>query len=63
VGLSKPERHTNIVGVKSLFEINGTAYMVMDYEDGTSLSQLLREGKRFDEASLLAILRPIAEGL
>ncbi|HLK25081.1 MAG TPA: protein kinase [Caulobacteraceae bacterium] len=62
-GLSKPDRHPNIVSVKALFEIHGTAYMVMDFEDGVSLSHHLREGKRFDEASLLAIIRPIAEGL
>jgi serine/threonine protein kinase len=61
--LSKPERHPNIVCVKSLFEINGTAYMVMDFEDGVSLSEMLRDGRRFDEASLLALIRPIAEGL
>ena len=61
--LSKPTRHPNIVSVRSLFEIHGTAYMVMDFEDGMSLSKLLREGKRFNEASLLALIQPIAEGL
>ena len=30
-------RHPNIVSVRSLFEIHGTAYMVMDFEDGMSL--------------------------
>jgi serine/threonine protein kinase len=61
--LSHPERHPNIVSVRSLFEVHGTAYMVMDFETGISLSQMLREGKRFDEQGLLAIVRPIAEGL
>jgi non-specific serine/threonine protein kinase len=61
--LSKPERHPNIVSVRSLFEIHGTAYMVMDFETGVSLSQLLKRGHTFDEASLLAVIRPIAEGL
>ena len=61
--LSTPSRHPNIVSVRSLFEIHGTAYMVMDFEDGTSLSKLLKEGRRFNEASLLALLQPIAEGL
>jgi len=61
--LSTPTRHPNIVSVRSLFEIHGTAYMVMDFEDGLSLSKLLREGKRFNEASLLALIQPIAEGL
>jgi len=62
-GLSHPERHPNIVSVRSLFEIHGTAYMVMDFEDGLSLSQMLKDGKKFDEKSLLAMIRPIAEGL
>jgi serine/threonine protein kinase len=61
--LSHPERHPNIVAVRSLFEIHGTAYMVMDFESGQSLAQMLRDGKRFDEKSLMAIIRPIAEGL
>lgn len=61
--LSTPTRHPNIVSVRSLFEIHGTAYMVMDFEDGVSLSRLLKDGRRFNEASLLALIKPIAEGL
>jgi len=61
--LSTPTRHPNIVSVRSLFEIHGTAYMVMDFEDGVSLSKLLKEGRRFNERSLWNIIRPIAEGL
>ena len=61
--LSTPSRHPNIVSVRSLFEIHGTAYMVMDFEDGTSLSKMIKQGRRFNERSLWSILRPIAEGL
>ena len=61
--LSHPERHPNIVAVRSLFEIHGTAYMVMDFESGVSLSQMLHDGRKFDETSLLQIIRPVAEGL
>lgn len=61
--LSTPTRHPNIVSVRSLFEIHGTAYMVMDFEDGLSLSKLLKQGRRFNERSLWNIIRPIAEGL
>lgn len=61
--LSRPQRHPNVVSVRSLFEIHGTAYMVMDFESGISLSQMLREGKKFDEQSLMALIRPVAEGL
>lgn len=61
--LSTPSRHPNIVSVRSLFEIHGTAYMVMDFEDGTSLSRLLKNGGRFNERSLWDIIAPISEGL
>lgn len=61
--LSRPQRHPNIVSVRSLFEIHGTAYMVMDFESGISLSQMLRQGKQFDEQSLMTLIRPVAEGL
>jgi non-specific serine/threonine protein kinase len=61
--LSTPTRHPNIVSVRALFEVHGTAYMVMDFEDGVSLSKLLKDGRRFNERSLWNIVRPIAEGL
>ncbi|HWY64398.1 MAG TPA: serine/threonine-protein kinase [Rhizomicrobium sp.] len=61
--LSRPQRHPNIVSVRALFEIHGTAYMVMDFESGTSLSEMLHAGRTFDEKSLLDIIRPVAEGL
>lgn len=61
--LSTPTRHPNIVSVRSLFQIHGTAYMVMDFEDGVSLSKLLKEGRRFNERSLWNIIQPVAEGL
>jgi non-specific serine/threonine protein kinase len=61
--LSTPSRHPNIVSVRSLFEIHGTAYMVMDFEDGVSLSRMLKQGRRFNERSLWNVLQPIAQGL
>jgi serine/threonine protein kinase len=61
--LSTPTRHPNIVSVRSLFEVHGTAYMVMDFEDGVSLSRLLKDGRRFNERSLWNIIRPVSEGL
>jgi serine/threonine protein kinase len=61
--LSTPTRHPNIVSVRSLFEINGTAYMVMDFEDGAPLSDLLKKRKKFSEAELMDLVRPIGEGL
>ena len=60
--LSTPTRHPNIVSVRSLFEIHGTAYMVMDFEDGLSLSRMLKQGSRFNERSLWSILQPDRRG-
>ena len=61
--LSTPTRHPNIVSVRSLFEIHGTAYMVMDFEDGTALSRIIKKGRKFNEATLRSMILPIAEGL
>jgi serine/threonine protein kinase len=57
-------RHPHIVRVSRFFEANGSAYMVMDYERGRPLNQWVRErGARIDRATLLAIVRPLLEGL
>jgi len=55
--------HPNIVSVARYFEANGTAYMVMNYESGLSLSQMLRRIPRPDEAMLTRILMPLLDGL
>ncbi len=55
--------HPNIVRVYRCFEANGTGYMVMDYEQGVSLAQLLREDPPLDEARLRALLLPLLDGL
>lgn len=55
--------HPNIVRVLSVFEHNNTAYMVMRYEQGRSLQEMLPRGATLDEAQLRAILFPVLEGL
>lgn len=55
--------HPNIVRVSRYFEANGTAYMVMSYEDGTSLNRFLRKVAQPDEAYLKAMVEPLLEGL
>jgi len=55
--------HPHIVRVNRYFEANGTGYMVMDYEKGESLYQMLRRGVQLDEAKLKAILMPLLDGL
>ena len=56
-------RHPNIVTVIRYFEANGTAYMVMNYESGTSMSQMLRRNPLPDEALLMAMFLPLLDGL
>ncbi len=55
--------HPHIVRVNRYFEANGTGYMVMDYEKGESLNQMLRRSAAPDEPSLRAILMPLLDGL
>jgi serine/threonine protein kinase len=56
-------RHPNIVTVTRYFEANGTAYMVMNYESGVSLSQMLKRNPTPDETLLMNILLPLLDGL
>lgn len=55
--------HPHIVRVNRYFEANGTGYMVMDYEDGESLSQLLKRAPQPDETVLKRIVMPLLDGL
>jgi len=56
-------RHPNIVRVYSVFEANGTAYMVMEYERGDSLHAAIQQGMVAGEAHALALLMALMEGL
>jgi len=56
-------KHPNIVHVFSVTEENNTAYMVMEYERGQSLQEILKGRKTLEEAELLKILIPILGGL
>lgn len=56
-------KHNNIVRVMSVFELNNTAYMVMEYEEGEDLSLLYKREKNLSEQALLDIFIPVLEGL
>ena len=57
-------RNEHIVSVHDLFEENGTAYYVMDYVDGESLSERLRHtGKPLSEEEVREILPQILDAL
>lgn len=55
--------HPNIVRVINVFEHNGTAFMVMQYEVGTSLAQLLKRRRTLGERDLVQLTAPLLDGL
>lgn len=57
-------KHPNIVRVSRYFAANRTAYIVMDYEQGESLSAVLaRNRDAADEAFVRGLFLPLLEGL
>jgi len=56
-------KHHNIVRVMSVFELNNTAYMIMEYEQGEELSKVYKRKKHLTEQELLDIFLPIMDGL
>ena len=56
--------HPNVVRVRSFFEQNGTAYLVMDYLQGVNLSEYLAaKGGRLTEQQAGELMLPILDGL
>ena len=56
-------KHPNVVRVLALFEENGTAYYVMDYITGESLSQRLKRMGTLPENEVLQYTRSLIETL
>jgi serine/threonine protein kinase len=57
-------KHPNVVRVANFLESNGTAYLVMDYEEGESLGQYLKgTGTPLTEQQVRGIAEPILRGL
>lgn len=56
-------KHPNIVRVFTVFPENNTAYMVMEYEHGQGMHELLKNKNTLCEESLKTIIIPILDGL
>ena len=56
-------RHNNIVTVYRYFEANGTAFLVMAYEDGESLAKILERAGTLTEEEINDIIVPLLAGL
>ena len=55
--------HPGVVRVRDFFEANGTAYIVMDYEDGEPLSQILQRDKTLPEEQVRRLLGDVLPAL
>lgn len=55
--------HPNIVRVMSVFELHGTAYMVMEYERGHDLKVIFNRREYINETLLKTIIGPVLDGL
>lgn len=56
-------KHPNIVRVRNVFEANNTAYMIMDYELGETLQDILNRRKILDQADIETVIFPIVDGM
>ena len=61
--LARFEHHPNIVRVHRFFEAHGTAYIVMEYVEGQTLSTICKAEETLDEPRLTAILNPLLAAL
>ena len=55
--------HANIVRVMRFFEANQTGYMVMEFVDGTPLSDWVAARRPLSQEEVLRIVEPILDGL
>jgi len=55
--------HPHIVRVLRFFEAHGTAYMVMELVTGLPLGEWIKQNRPLAEAQVLAIVRPLLDGL
>ena len=56
--------HPNIVRVLNFFRANGTAYLVMDFEEGEDLQEYISSiGRDLTQKEILDIIMPILDGL
>ena len=56
-------KHPNIIHIHDVFEENNTAYYVMEYIEGESLSDLVKRSGALVEAEAVRYIRSVAEAL
>lgn len=56
-------KHTNIIEVYDVFEENGTAYYVMEYVEGETLTDLVKRDGKLNEGTALKYIKKVASAL
>jgi serine/threonine protein kinase len=56
-------RHPHIVAVRNLFLANNTAYIVMEYQRGRNLGELIQQRKRLSATLTVRIFLPLLDAL
>lgn len=62
--MAKMEKQAEVVGVRDFFEVNNTAYIVMEFVDGTTFRDLVKqEGGKIATKKLLETIEPLFSAL
>lgn len=61
--MARFSKDEGIVKAQDFFEINNTAYIVMEYLEGITLKQYLRKNERIEPEELLELFVPLIESL
>lgn len=61
--IAKFSREQGIVGVRDYFEENGTAYIIMEYLDGQTLADYIKQNGNMDAKQLFILMKPVMESL
>ena len=61
--LSQVPVHSGIVSVKDYFQENDTAYIVMEYVDGSSVKKYVKEHGKMEPKLVMRIMEPVIDSL
>lgn len=61
--MSKLEAYEGIVSIRDFFNENKTAYIIMEYVDGETLKEYLKENEKMEPEDVLKVMKPVMKAL
>ena len=61
--MSKLEAYEGIVSIRDFFNENKTAYIIMEYVDGETLKEYLKENGKMEPEDVLKVMKPVMKAL